>query len=627
MNSQSLPLWLALFLQLGLGLAVFRANPRNYANQSFLLVSAIICGWLLSLHFAYNAVRAEEAELWIRNASSIGLLIVYGFNLLRLAIVHRERGWREIGKRSLTLLAPSLLVIGLCYTPLFLRYAELRTGQIPGAIYGPLFPVYLGYLAIAVPVVVVFYLKDLRRGVGMQKVELQFVIAGSATLFALIAFTPFVERAVAVTFAPFRVVVFSLIIAYGISTRKIMEVGFFIRRVTSYAVLAAYLLALYGLVWWLVSTALTPMIGDAHSVAHVAAAIVIAFAMAPARGISRSLADKLFLGTRRLDFRSTMNEAAAILKSVTTLEDLLERFAKTIAGAVATDHVFILLPVQQGFSQQYPRPLPDGRDSFLALSKNDATISYLATTQQPLVLDELHRMRQTPELERVEKQMASLHIAVAMGIFAREHLAGVMLLGPRLSGRIYGTVEQNALQVLCGQLAIAIDNAQLFTEVQNAKIYNEILLQNLTTGVIAAGADGRITVFNNEAGQITGAKSKELLDRPVDDLPASLRELVRETLRSGERQEDRELILEAEEGSVVVRASSSVFHGQQGEMLGVRSSASNCKFAAAIAWPASAHFPRAWRTRSRIRSSRSRHSPNSCRNVIKTPISAKRSRT
>ena len=227
MNSQSLPLWLALFMQLGLGLAVFRGNPRNYANQSFLLVSAIICGWLLSLHFAYNAIRAEEAELWIRNASSIGLLIVNGFDLLRLAIVHRERGWREIGKRSFLLLAPSLLVIGLCYTPLFLRSAELRTGQIPGAIYGPLFPLYFWFFAISVALVVVLYLRDLRRASGMQRVELQFVIAGSATLFALVAFT---ERAVAVTFAPFRVVVFSLIIAYGISTRKIMEVGFFITR-------------------------------------------------------------------------------------------------------------------------------------------------------------------------------------------------------------------------------------------------------------------------------------------------------------------------------------------------------------------------------------------------------------
>ena len=569
MNSQSLPLWLALFIQLGLGLAVFRANSRNYANQSFLLVSVILGAWLLSLHFAWNATRQSEAEIWIRNASACGPLLVSGFNLLRLSILCRESGWREIGRRSAPLVIPSLIVIALCYTPLFLRYAELRSGQIPNPIYGPLFPVCLGFFVIAVAAVVVFYLQDLRRGGGMQRVELQFVIAASAALVALVAVSPFVERAVAVTVAPFRVVVFSLIIAYGIATRKIMEVGLFFRRITAYAVLTAYLLALYALVWWLVSTALTRLIGDAGSSAHVAAALAIAFAMAPARGLSRSLADKLFLGSRQLDFRSTMNEAAAILKSVTTLQDLLERFAKTIAGAVATDSVFILLPNHRGFSQQYPLPASEVTSPVLALGKDEATIEYLETHQEPLVLDELHRMRQTPELEAVEKQMASLHIAVAMGIFAREHLAGVMLLGPRLSGRIYGSVEQNALQVLCGQLAIAIDNAQLFTEVQNAKIYNEILLQNLTTGVIAAGADGRITVFNNEAEQITGSKSQDLLDRPIDDLPAAIRDLVRETLHSKERPENRELILESAEGSVVVRASSSIFHGQQGEMLGV----------------------------------------------------------
>jgi PAS domain S-box-containing protein len=575
MNAETIPLWLALLIQLGLGLAVFRANPRNYANQSFLIVSFIISAWLLSLQFAFNAVRASEAEIWIRNASASGILIVNGFNLLRLAIICRDSGWRQIGRRSALLATLSVPFFALCYTRSFLQYAQVSNtqtshGLVPQPVYGPLFPLFAVFLVSAAAVVIILYFKGMLQTVGMQKVELQFVVVGEVTLTLLVALSPiFVERAVAVTFAPFRIVVFSLIIAYGIATRKILEVGFFIRRVIGYVLLTTYLLALYGLVWWLVLTASKPFLGEARSIAHIAAAIVIAFAMAPARGVSRSLADKLFLGTRRLDFRSTMNEAAAILKSVTTLQDLLERFAKTIAAAVATDSVFILLPDHGAFSQHYPLPTSELAASALVLSRDDAIIQYLETYQETLVLDELHRMRQTPELERVEKQMTSLHIAVAMGIFAREHLAGVMLLGPRLSGRIYGSVEQNALQVLCGQLAIAIDNAQLFTEVQNAKIYNEILLQNLTTGVIAAGADGRITVFNNEAEQITGSKSKDLLDRSIEDLPASIRELVQETLHSKERPENRELILESAEGGVVVRASSSIFHGQQGEMLGV----------------------------------------------------------
>src|SRR5438874_10653340 len=110
------------------------------------------------------------------------------------------------------------------------------------------------------------------------------------------------------------------------------------------------------------------------------------------------------------------------------------------------------------------------------------------------------------------RQLDSLQVALAMGIFTRDHLAGVLLLGARKSGRIYGATEQGALQVLCGQLAVAIENAELFTEVQNAKIYNETLLENLTSGVIAAGTDERVTVFNNEAGQITGLNAQEIVD-------------------------------------------------------------------------------------------------------------------
>ncbi len=370
-------------------------------------------------------------------------------------------------------------------------------------------------------------------------------------------------------FAPFRIVVFSLIIAYGISTRKIMDVGFFFRRITSYAVLAAYLLVLYALVWWLVSTAACALFpGEARTFGHLVAALVIAFAMAPARGISQRFADRLFIGSRSIDFQSTMNQASSILKSVTTLQDLLDRFAKTIGEAVGTDRVFILLPEKEAYVQHYPAVHPDSDAEELRLSRNDSMMSYLQTNQEVLVLDELHRFRTTEELALAAHEMGRLKTAVALGIFSRQHLAGVMLLGPRLSGRIYGAVEQNALQVLCGQLAVAIDNAQLFTEVENARIYNETLLENLTTGVLAVGADERVTVFNNEAGQITGLNPREVIDHSLDRLPGGLREILCETLRTGNRQENRELVLPLEDHHAVVRASSSIFHGQQGEMLG-----------------------------------------------------------
>ncbi|CAN5313087.1 hypothetical protein BH20VER2_BH20VER2_13510 [soil metagenome] len=572
-NAETLPLWLALFIQLGLGVAVFRANPKNHANQSFLLVSLIISSWLLSLHFAYNAADAGTAAHWIRNASASGLLIVSGFNLLRLAIICRDRGWSEIGKRSAVLLVPSLAIIALCYTPWFVREATLRTGQTPAPVYGPFFSFYVGFFAVAVIAVIIFYLRDLRRVGGMQKVELQFVIAGSATMFALavvgIIFQPILPREVLVLFAPFRVVIFTLIIAYGIANRKIMEVGFFFRRVTAYAVLTAYLLAFYGLIWWLVAIVFAPALAEtARTLAHVVAALAVAFAMAPARGVSHSFANRLFVGTRGLDFRSTMNAATAILRSVTTVRELLDRFAKTIGDAVETEKVVILLPERNGYAQQYPAPEPHSRHDILHLSSDQALIEYLQTHQEPIVLDELHRVRATSKVALVTRQMQSLGIAIAVGFFSRELLAGVMLLGPRLSGRIYGSVEQNALQVLCGQLAVAVENARLFTEVQNAKIYNETLLENLTTGVIAAGGDERITVFNREAEQITGLPASRVLEQPIEQLPPDLRDALRVTLATGERHENPEVLLGTGDSDTIARVSSSVFHGEEGQRLG-----------------------------------------------------------
>ena len=570
MNIESIPLWLALFLQLGLGLAVFRANSKSYVNQSFLLVSIILSAWLLSLHFAFRATEAGPAEFWIRNASASGLLILIGFNILRLAILCREGGWWAIWKRSAALSLFGLAAMVLCYTPFFLRYAEIRSGEIPQPVYGPLFPFYLASFPLITLAVVFLYIRNLRRTSGLQRVELQFVIAGGAILAALVAVAPvFVSRDIAVKLAPFRVVIFSLVIAYGVSTRKMMEVGLFFRRITSYAVLVAYLLAIYTAVWWLASTAFHGSFpAESRTIAHVAAALVLAFAMAPARGISQTLASRLFVGSRGMDFQSTMHQAAGILKSVTTLQDLLDRFAKTIGEAVGTDRVFILLPEKEAFAQHYPAVSPETNDAEIRLSRNAPMISYLETNQEPLVLDELHRIRTTPELDEAARQMGQLKTAVALGIYSRQHLAAVMLLGPRLTGRIYGAVEQSALQLLCGQLAVAIDNAQLFTEVENARIYNETLLENLTTGVIAAGADERVTVFNSEAGQITGLNPREMIDHSLDRLPAGLREILCETLRTGNRQEHGELVLPLGDHNAVVRASSSIFHGQQGEMLG-----------------------------------------------------------
>ncbi|MGH8095305.1 MAG: ATP-binding protein [Chthoniobacterales bacterium] len=576
MNAATIPTLAALVLQIALGLAVFQANRRRLANQCFLLLSLTIAAWLGSLYLGFIATSPAAAEFAIRQASVSAACYLTALNLLRLSVRQQLGGWRGLLNHSRVWLLLTLVVAVLCQTRLFLQAAQMSAipGLPPRPVYGDGVYLYSAYFLVGLAALLVSYARDLRGTSGGEYVELAFIlIAGVAAVAFALALSFVLDYLIgpsrALFFAPFRSVVFSLVVGYGIATRKILEVGFFMRRAIAYLLLAAYLIALYLLVWWLCQTVFVPIFGsDAHALAHIIAALVIAFAMAPARGFSQSLADRLFVGTRRMDFQATMNQAAAILRSVTTLADLLERFGLTIGQAVDTERVFLLLPEREFYAQRFPAVQTGSRTTRMELHRDQAIIAHLERTQQPIVVDELHRVRSTPELERVRRQMKSLHVAVAMGIFSREQLAGVMLLGQRRSGRIYGTVEQNALLVLCGQLAVAIDNAQLFTEVQNAKIYNETLLQNLTTGVVAADRSGLITVFNREVEQITGLAASELLGRMISNLPESLRDILGETIGKGERHENREIVLRAGDKSTVLRASSSIFHGQSGEPLG-----------------------------------------------------------
>ncbi|MEY2492508.1 MAG: hypothetical protein QOH24_1459 [Verrucomicrobiota bacterium] len=577
-NSVTAPSLTAIVIQLLLGLAVFQANPRRKSNQCFLLLSLVVGMWLGCLYLAFLTTRSAGAEFYIRQASAAGALLLPVSNLLRLSIQRQQGRWRDILWKSWPWLVAGLGAAAFCQTTFFLEGARFlqpsgATITLPGPIYGQGLSIFALYFVIGGLTLIVNYTRDVRRNTGVKRAELAFILIGAVvvvgTMLVSFGLGFFVDRSRLVWFAPFRIVLFSLIIAYGMATRKIMEVGFFLQRAISYALVTVYLLALYGLMWWLVDSAFEPLFGiSARTAAHITAAVIVAFAMAPARGVSQSLADRLFVGTRGLDFRATVSKAAAILQSVTTLPDLIRRFATTIGEAVGSDSVTIFLEGRRGFVRRYSSA-HDGRiEATLEIAPDSPLVGWLRRNREPLILDELHRVRETASTTAAGHLLEELKAAAALGIFSREHLVGIMLLGPRLSGRIYGSVEQNALQILCGQLAVAIENAELFTEVQNAKIYNEILLQNLTTGVIAADADGRISVFNREAEKITGLSAKTMLEKTISDLPSSLCEVIQATLTSRERQEDRDIYLRSISGGIYARASSSTFHGQDRQLLG-----------------------------------------------------------
>jgi PAS domain S-box-containing protein len=81
---------------------------------------------------------------------------------------------------------------------------------------------------------------------------------------------------------------------------------------------------------------------------------------------------------------------------------------------------------------------------------------------------------------------------------------------------------------LAAQAAFAIENARLFTEVENQKRYSESLVQNSPAAIVSVDGAGRVMSWNPAAAELFGYSRTEALGRELDALVAATPDMLEE---------------------------------------------------------------------------------------------------
>ncbi|MDA1044900.1 MAG: ATP-binding protein, partial [Verrucomicrobia bacterium] len=567
---------LAFSVDLIYGMVVFLTNPRRATNQHYATLTIFLGAWLVSQWNLLNSSTAVEAERWIRVVLASTLFIPVAFNAIRLSMKYREMSWGDIVLRCRNILFVSVAVCIWCFLPASIVTVILPQdlgieGGVAEPIFGPGYFFFKLYHVVFLFFLVHVFVRDTRNARGIWRTELQYLMFGCGVCIALAVLLGMIipeltGNSRTAPLAPVSVILMNIIIAYGIATQRIMGVATIMRRITAYGLLTGYLVMMYQLTLWgsakVVGMLEIPMV----DLPHLLAALIVAFSLAPVHGKLQKIADLLFVRARTIDVAQIVQQASAVTQSIATLDDLLEDFARIVRSNLGTNYVSILVSSEGGYHQAYP--LPESESS-ISMLETDPVVLALAMRTQPIVLDTMRRQRLSPLLSSAMERILDLNVVVAVGIRAKNQLSGVMLLGERLSGRIYTAQEEDALSILAAELGVALDNAKLFTEASNSRLYNDILLDNLGNGMIAAGVDLRLTAVNREAQRILRLKGDRLIGASIDSVPRELADIMRHTLEnSGQREElDVPVHLDAEH-LIHIRVTSSLFHGHTGEVLG-----------------------------------------------------------
>jgi signal transduction histidine kinase len=567
-------LFTVLALHAAFGLGVLATNPTRHINQCFAIVVGVIGTWLFSMDCAFKSIDSDSARFWIAQSFAIGAFVPTAFQLLFTAVIEREASWPRLLRKCRIFVFSAAAFYLLSHTPWIIAGADMGqvangTG-IPEPIKGQAFLLYLLYVGIAYLWIGVNAVRYMITHKGLARLELEFIMAGCliggifgvffSTLLPLL-----MGNSQAARYSTAGVLLVDLIIGYGIATQHILDVRSLLRRVVAYALVILQLAVVYGSVFFLCSPLLPFTLFGSLQPAALIAAIVAALTMAPSRGVLQQFTNRLFLNIHQVNLEETLKRANLLFRSIQTTPDLLNQFASLLKEAIGTDEIVILLRDNNTYRQAYPMV-----DSPIRISTSHALSRLLSETGVPVSDDALMRRNNLRDNRDALALLKRHHAKVAVGISAKREVNGLVLLGARLSGMIYNSQDLNALQIACQQLGTAMESAGLYTQVKNSQIYNETLLDQLVSGVLAADSSGDISVCNREARRLLDIESGGIIGRPLSALPRVLSSALEQALHHGETVRDVTTHLDLPQNEAIpISLSTRIILGAESEPMGV----------------------------------------------------------
>ena len=377
------PVTIAILCDLLLAGFGFQSNRRRLPNIGFSLMAISIALWMITRQIAFTSIYdVRSANLWIRVCSILGALVPVAGALMRSAVTYQNQGWRVVLKQ----LRPWWYVFGavsvLCITPFYyseIRLPEIHDGvikvtDIPKPIMQSGALVYLAYLLGSGVMLVYLVWRDQRnkRVTGALATELQYMQLGYIVLLvgAVITIGPKARFN-----GPFSVLAYVTVIAYGITTRSILDVRTVLRRFLSQAVLFAYACTVFGVTWWAMQWVFTRA-GAAPVAVETWPALLAAFAVALLVTPSRAGFQRLARGASRRRGTWISNAASrvwtTVIQSVVSRRELLDGFCRVCCGRRPTPapSASPSRDAAGGFKQFYPPAVVGWRFQLIALPEN-----------------------------------------------------------------------------------------------------------------------------------------------------------------------------------------------------------------------------------------------------------------
>jgi PAS domain S-box-containing protein len=560
---------------------VFFKNRKRLSNRLFPFFSLNLVLWCFLVMAIVLCDSLIRAEFFVRLAFTAGAFLPANFFLFAVTLGGGQPA-RQMSKIKFFYFLAAVTAV-LSFIPSFIEKTEpslpsnIMSMPGPEVIYNKgLFSLYI-VSVIAVMGYALFHIYGKSKHVsGMQKLEIQYVFLGVlvGTIFTMMTslFPSLFGTTVPSRFAPFSSVIMVGFIAYAIAKYKIMDITLVFEFTLMYTFLSFILFFLYLLVVYAATEILNifHISESLYFLPAILGAFLVAVGFIPAKNRLQGFLRKKFFRWR-YDREEVLFETFSNLLSLREISAVFNNLGRILSGNLGVPEKFLLL-----LNKDYPE------ETFLHLKtdvlkiesgENSEILKYLMKRKGVMIKEEMERFSHiNNENEKIPSELEKKGYEVVVPIMGKENLIGGLLVQKKTSGAVFNEIDILLLKNIGLQLGITLENMILYNRLSRANIYRESLLTNSPCGVISLDEEGRITIFNNEAEELTGKNGQKAIGKLYHAvLPEQIAEKVKETFKNKKEIKNVELTLLARDGQKKeINLNTSTFSDLTGVLLGVQ---------------------------------------------------------
>lgn len=443
-------------IALVLGLFILLSNPQKNENRSLSGFTFSIFIWLIA-NLATNLSRNPDFALVFARLTLIGpILFAYFFYIFVALFVDPSKATK---KHLLWAAVPGLLILLATPTSLNIQSIEAYGENTKvGIIYTFAVPIILAYVVIALVKLVRYFYKtrDL-----LKRAQIRYIFVG--IVLSLIpgviinGILPIFGNLSANIYGPNVVIFIAIFMSIAIVKHRLLDVRLIVARLLTYILLFAVVLLIYVVMIFGLGDLVLP---DSNSsgierIFYIVFALLVAISYQPLKRFFDKITNKFFFQDAYTT-QSVLSEVSDVVVGNIDPKKLQKGALAALSEA--------LRPINMSFLIVNNGKLYEGEQLGQSWRMHDPALlrSVLIRSGKRIILyDELE-----DSSSKLKEALRHEDISLVSPLVTKDELIGYLILGPKKSGNIYNSQDVGLLNIASNELAVALQNAQRFEEIQ-----------------------------------------------------------------------------------------------------------------------------------------------------------------